>query len=157
MNGYQAVLKILEIRQRGSKHHSIGCAKLIGKLPKVIPAKQTTVVEAFVHVDHLNMQRDVILEQPSASSLPNGLLVSAIAITLPSKRLCHLPVILRNDTNRDIVIPPKTVVAAVNAIAQGIHKEHAVSEPDCSQSPAKSSLELSFDFGDSPLSIEWKE
>lgn len=156
-NGYQAVLQILEIRQRNFNSGSLGCAKLTGKVPAVVPAGQTVVLEASVNVNPVNMQRDVVLEHPSASSLPNGLLVSAIAVTLPRKRQCFLPVVVRNETNHDIVIPPKTPLADVNAIVQVLHKEQTVREPDCSKFQAKSSSELSFDFGDSPLPTEWKE
>lgn len=39
-------------------------------------------------------------------------------VTLPVKRLGTVAVIVRNETEHDVVIPPKTVIAEVNAVQE---------------------------------------
>lgn len=157
--GYRAVLKILEIRHKSSSSCNLGWAKMIGKTPEVVPAGQTVVLEGLVNVSKAHSENYVIIEQPSESSLPSGLLVSASLVSLPRKQPCHLPVVLKNETDRDIIIPPKTILADVNAVVQVLHKEQTVkaSKPPDMQAESPQPAKLSFDFGDSPLPTEWKE
>lgn len=157
--GYRAVLKVLHTRQGSSTSSSLGCARMVGKTPKVVPAGQSVILEGMANVSSAHSEKYVIIEQPSTSSLPSGLLVSASLVSLPKKQPCRLPVVLKNETEHDIAIPSKTILADVNAVVRVIHKEQTVKEsslPDMqrkSPQPAK----LSFDFGDSPLPPEWKD
>lgn len=114
--GYRAVLTILQLHQKGSTSSSLGWAKTIGKAPEVVPAGQTVVLESMVNVSSAHSEKYVIIEQPSASSLPSGLLVTASLVSLPTKQPCHLPVVLKNETEHDITIPSKTILADVNAV-----------------------------------------
>lgn len=59
-------------------------------------------------------EKCAILEQAIVPALPGGLLVSASLVNLPSRQLCKLPIVLKNETNHDIVIPPGTVLAEVS-------------------------------------------
>lgn len=132
---------------------------MTGKSPEVIPAGQSVVVEGVASIPTAHSEKYVLIEQSSTSSLPNGLLVSASLVSLPSKRLCHLPVVLKNETEHDISIPSKTVLADVNAIMRVLHKEQTIKEPKSPdmQRESSQSTKLSFDFANSPLPPEWKE
>ena len=56
------------------------------------------------------------------------------------------------------VIPPKTVLAEVHAIQQIIAKEQNTSPSNSYQSNSESAhSKMEFDFGDSPVSPEWKD
>lgn len=126
---------------------------MVGKTPEVVPAGQTVILEAMANVSSAHSGKYVILEQPSASSLPSGLLVTASLVSLPTKQPCHLPVVLKNETEHYITIPSKTILADVNAVVRVLHKEQTVKEPSPpdTQKESPQTTELSFDFGDSPL------
>lgn len=71
--------------------------------------------------------------------------------TLPVKRTYRMPVLLRNETQSDITIPPKPVLAEIHAVQQVMEKEHSA------VSNVPETKEMKFDFGESPLPPEWKE
>lgn len=89
---------------------------MVGKTPKVVPAEQTVVLKSLVHVSDAHSEKFAIVEQPLQSSLSNSLLVPASLVSLPNQRPWHLPVMFKNETEHDIVILPKTVLADVNAV-----------------------------------------
>lgn len=157
--GYRAVLNILQMRQENSTRCILGCIKTVGKVPEVVPAGQSVILEGMACVSNAHSEKYVLLEQPSASSLPSGLLVSASLVSLPTKQPCLLPVEVRNETERDIIIPSKTVLADIHAVARVIHKEQTVKEsnPPDMQTESYKPPKLSFDFGDSPLPPGWKD
>lgn len=157
--GYRAVLRILQQRQTSSTSSSLGWAKMVGKTPEVVPAGQTVILQCMTNASSAHSDKYVIIEQPSASSLPSGLLVTASLVSLPTKQPCHLPVVLKNETEHDITIPSKTILADVNAVVRVLHKEQTVKEPNPpdTQRESPQTTKLSFDFGDSPLPPEWKE
>jgi len=157
--GFRALLKILEIRQKTSCSSSLGCAKLQDKSQTVVQAGQTTVFEAMVYIPNPVAEKCAIIEQPSASPLPSSLLVLTSLVDLPVKKPCKLPVIIKNETDHDIVVLPGSVLADVNAITRVLQKEQMVkmsSSPDRSKDPTQSK-KMSFDFGNSLLPVEWKE
>ncbi len=98
----------------------------------------------------------VSVEPPTTSSLPGGLLVASSLHSLPPRqRFAQLPVVLRNDTQTDIVIPPKAVIAEVHAV-QRVEKEF--SKVDTESEKMEPILpKVPIDFGDSPLTPEWKK
>lgn len=157
--GYRAVLNILHRRQESSARSILGCIKMVGKTPEVVPSGQSVVLEGMACVSNAHSENYVLLEQPSSSSLPSGLLVSASLVNLPRKQPCMLPVALKNETEHDISIPSTTVLADIHAVVQVIHKEQTVKEPNppCMERESPKLTKLSFDFGDSPLPSEWKE
>uniref|UniRef100_A0A3B3R4V1 Gypsy retrotransposon integrase-like protein 1 n=1 Tax=Paramormyrops kingsleyae TaxID=1676925 RepID=A0A3B3R4V1_9TELE len=157
--GYRAVLKILETRQRSTSSRTLGWARMIGKMPEMVPAGQTVVLTGLVNVPNAHSGKYGIVEQPLVSTLPNGLLVPASLVSLPNRRPWHLSVMLKNETEHDIVIPPKTVLADVNAVVRVLNKEHLMREQLSAgmQMETLQPTNLSFDFGDSPLPTKWKE
>ena len=161
-HGYRAVLKIMELRHKYSSDGKLVLIKLSGQTPVVIPAYSTVVLQGVVNNRGPHQEKWALIEPPSDSSLPCGLLVSSCLITLPSKQFIRFPVVLNNETRRDITLPPQTVLAELSAV-QSILKQQTVSQPDSTQSDLPKSPEptkpttLSFDFGDSALPSDWKE
>lgn len=154
--GYRTVLKLLELRQQQAVGGNLGLVSMQGKTPEVIPAGRTVVLEGCVSVHASYTDKWAILEPPSTSSLPGGLFVSSCLLTLPTTRHhSRLPVVLKNETEHDITIPPRTVLAEVNAIQSVMQKEPTTTESNCADKPDSSNL--NYDFGDSPISTEWRE
>ena len=56
------------------------------------------------------------MEYPSSSSLPGGLLVKPCLVDLPNRRSGGLPVVVSNESEHDIIIPAKSVIAELSAI-----------------------------------------
>lgn len=84
--GYRAVLKCLELRQKqtNNSHHSV--VTLQGRHSKVIPAGETVVVEGVAVANCLLNEKSVVIEQPSSSALPGGLLVTASLVDVPQQQ-----------------------------------------------------------------------
>lgn len=136
----------------------LGLVKLRGKEPMVVPAGQRITLSGSAIVDQFNTEKGVILEPPSVSSLPDGIFLSSCLLHLPARLPYRLPVSLNNETDHDVIIPPNCIIAELNAVYSVIPQECEETSVDChgeSESTQKSNL--SFDFGDSPLSPEWKE
>lgn len=73
--------------------------------------------------------------------------------TFGDERHCHLSVVVTNPTTHDITIPPRCVVAELNAVQSLYLEEH--NDHDGKTSPIPKSV-LEFNFGDSPIPPEWK-
>uniref|UniRef100_A0A8C6PSX4 Gypsy retrotransposon integrase-like protein 1 n=3 Tax=Nothobranchius TaxID=28779 RepID=A0A8C6PSX4_NOTFU len=104
-----------------------------------------------------------LIEQPTNGSLPGGIIVDCCLISLPSHGPYKVPVVLRNETNHDITLPTNCVIAElVKADRVMPYPEPDKSDQKvlaaCSsqQQTSPSNPPLSFDFGTSPLSEEWK-
>lgn len=83
--------------------------------------------------------------------------VQDYGVQVPTNQNCKLPVVLRNETCHDIVIPAKTVLAEMHAIQWVKKNTVSTSEStDKPKDPAETSS-LSFIFEGSPLSAEWRE
>ncbi len=96
------------------------------------------------------------VEPSASSSLPGGLLVASCLHSLPPKCNIQIPVVLKNETQVDLTIPPRAVLAEVHTVQSVIEGRNPVSAPVCKDvSPAQTKIIP--DFGDSPLSSEWKE
>ncbi len=72
--GYRVVLSTLETRRRQNTSGILSYVRLKGKAPEVMAAGQTVVVEGFVTVPP-GVDKCVVVEHPSNSSLPGGLFV----------------------------------------------------------------------------------
>lgn len=90
--GYKAVLKILELRQQQNKDGNLGLVKMHGKSPQMVPAGHTVVLEGCVTVNGFTNEKSTVLEHPSLSSLPGGLLVKPVSLIclLNSHTKCQL-------------------------------------------------------------------
>ena len=101
LDGYKAVIKILEVRQKQASTEAIGWVKVMGNTPEIVPAGCTVVLDGLIHVNRAHTEKWVTVEPPTQSSLPNGLLVASCLHTLPAKRSFHLPVLIKNETKND--------------------------------------------------------
>ena len=149
--GYRVVLKVLEVRQKQARTGSLGLIKAKSFTSEVVPAGGTVVVEGQVHMTGAHREKWAMVEAASVSSLPGGLLVASSLCTLPDKRPHSMSILLKNETQHDITIPPRTVLAEIHAVQQVMGKEPSTN----STTPETKRME--FDFGDSPLPPEWRE
>ncbi len=103
---HQAVINILEKRKQQASSGAVGSVKLKGNQQEVVSAGCSVVLDGLVQVKAPLFEKWVSVEPPTMSSLPGGLLVASSLHSLPPRqRFAHLPVVLRNDTQIDIVIP----------------------------------------------------
>ncbi len=153
---HQAVINILEKRKQQASSGAVGSVKLKGNQQEVVSAGCSVVLDGLVQVKVPLFEKWVSVEPPTMSSLPGGLLVASSLHSLPPRqRFAQLPVVLRNDTQIDIVIPPKAVIAEVHAV-QRVEKEF--SKVDTESEKMEPILpKVPIDFGDSPLTPEWKK
>ncbi len=145
------MLKILDVRHKQINTEVLGCVKLEGATPEVVSAGSVAVLDGVVHLscptDNLTT-----LEQPAMLFMPGGSLLASGLYILPAKRSFSLPVLVRNDTQNDIAVPPKVVTTEMNAVQCAIEtkQRHDASQTqmnsDCSQ--------MKFEFGNSPLPAE---
>lgn len=103
-----------------------------------------------------------VLEQPLESALPGGVFVDNCLITLPTNSPFKVPVSLRNETDHDILLPSNCILAELSMsyrlIQNPCSKEEKLTSADCfSQQEKTPDPKLQFDFGQSPLSLEWRE
>lgn len=158
--GYHQVLRTLKFRHNQSSDVQLGLVNLRNTEPNVIPAGQKVVLEAFANVDGAINEKWVLVEQPSVSSLPGGIFIDSCVITLPKDSPYKIPVVVRNETDRDICLPVRCVVAELSAVKDIIPTQNTAS---CYQQSTKNAYKqscppessLKFDFGDS-LPEKWK-
>lgn len=154
--GYRVVMKVLQKRNRQREDSSIGLVRLPGKEPKVIPAGQSCVVEGQAHVNGQALDRWIVTEQPS-SSLPGGLLALNCLLTLTNESLRKLPVVLRNESKHDIIIPAKSVIAEIHALQEVLPSKRSPAKPARTDKLPKSSVKLNLNFDGSPLPADCRK
>lgn len=155
LNGYRTVLKVLQLRQQQSEDGNIGLVRMQGRDSKVIPARGTVVLEAVASMKGFHTEKSAIMEYPSSTSLPGGLLVKPCLVDLPCKRSGKLPVVVCNESDHDVIIPAKSVIAELSAIQTVLSHKQTVTKPSDSEHPK--AAELTFDFRESSIPSEWKE
>ncbi|KAL6475109.1 hypothetical protein MHYP_G00161490 [Metynnis hypsauchen] len=136
--------------------------------PSIIPAGQKVVLEGFVSGSEANNERWAVLEEPLISSLPGGIFIDSCLISIPACSPYKVPVVLRNETSHDIVLPSNSVLAEL-CIPHEISQTYNTCSPSQLSSSAVCSSQqqschdeqqsdsLSFDFGDSPLPVKWEK
>lgn len=149
--GYKVILKVLEARQRQTSTGVLGCVRMQTEVSAVVPAGQTIVMGGKIHMNSAHADRFVVVEASSKSSLPRGLLVANTLNSLPVKHSCSMSILLKNETQHDITIPPRAVLAEIHAVQQVTGPESSTLLPVADLKP------MEFDFGESPLPPEWKE
>lgn len=166
--GYQQVLKTLQLRRKQDSEGQIGVVKLGRHEQGIVPARQRVVLEGFVPGSEANNEKWAVLEEPSVSSLPGGIFIENCLISIPTRSPYKIPVVVRNETNHDIVLPSNSVLAEL-VIPHEICPTYDTCSPShlpssstvCSQQQSRHdeqpSDRLSFEFGDSPLPVQWKE
>ncbi|KAK7910386.1 hypothetical protein WMY93_015070 [Mugilogobius chulae] len=150
-HGYRAVLKTLQLSHQQKEEGNIGVVRLLSKAPVRVPAGRTIVIEGSAKVSSPPSSQNVLLQHP-ASALPGGLCVSSCLISLPALPPYKVPVIISNESEQDIFIPPYSIIADLEAY-HCVLSEHRVTHPTA-EGPSSS---VNIDFGDSPLSPEWKK
>lgn len=118
--------------------------------PVSIPAGQTIVLESSAKVDTPITAKWAIIEHPS-SALPGGLCVQSCLITLPRHSPYKVPVVIKNESEHDALIPPLSIIADFGE-APTILSQQAVA----STTTDNKKTTLEFNFGDSPIPLEWK-
>lgn len=154
--GYRVVLSVLQQRQKQKENSSLGLVKLSGKESEVIPAGQSRVLEGLVHVNAKTPDKWVVVESPSTSSLPGGVLVTNCLLTLPAQLSQKLPVVLRNESKHDIVIPAKSVIAEIHAIQEVVSASQIQKSEQSQKSESNKPVLLNLNFADSPVPNKWK-
>ena len=150
-HGYKAVLKLLQIRHQQQQAGSGEVMRLASRTPVLIPAGHTTVVEGSIHSSMSSPGQWALVEHP-ASPLPGGLCVKNSLIMLPSQSHEKIPVILSNESDQDVTVPPLSTIAQL-AVSLQILSHSVSSKPSPSES---SSTTLKLEFGESPVPAEWK-
>ncbi|KAK7921783.1 hypothetical protein WMY93_008685 [Mugilogobius chulae] len=150
-HGYRAVLKTLQLTHQQRDSGNVGVVRLLSKVPVRIPAGRTLVIEGTARTSSPSPSQSVLLHHPD-SALPGGLCVSSCLITLPAHSPYKVPVIVTNESEQDVYIPSLSVIAELETY-HCILSEHRVTN-----FPAKStSSHLNLNFGDSPITSEWRE
>lgn len=150
--GYKVVLKTLAARKKHSVNSGLGEVRLHSTDCETIGAGQTKVLEGSITRRVPETGKWVTVEAPTTTSLPGGLFVEDGLATLPSKFPRCIPVILKNESDHAITLTPKTIIAEIHAIQSVQPANNKTVNP---KSENKSNLQ--FDFGDSPISSEWKQ
>lgn len=142
------------MRHRQKTDSSFGVLRLSSKEPEVIGPCETKVVEGSINCRVPYAGKWVVVEPPTTSSLPGGVMVANGLASLPPKLPCCKPVILKNESGHDVVISPKSMIAEVNAIQSVL--PITSTNPDTPTKPEQKP-KISLDFGDSPIPDKWKE
>lgn len=100
--GDRAVLYTLELRHKRYETGIFGHVRLKSRTPEVLTAGQTVVLEGAVHVLETPVDKWVVVEHPTISSLPGGAVVKCCLLTLPSDKSGCLPVVLTNEADHDV-------------------------------------------------------
>lgn len=162
-HGYNYVVRTLQIQRKQQACGKLGVVKLRGRELEVLPAKQKVLLEGCMYVSSFNTEKCGLLEQPSTSIFPGGVFVDCCLISLPEHGSRKLPVFLRNETERDIILPANCIIADLLAV-DAVLENHPVTDKngqkhivECTtqQAETKNSVK-SFDFGPS-LPEEWRE
>lgn len=117
--GYAQVLKALQHQQYSSG--TLGHVKLRGSTPEVIPAGQKVLLQGFVGARAVCSEEWALLEEPSNSNLPGGIFMDRCLITIPTQAPYKVPVILRNESDHDIILPTNCVIAELTVAHEIVH------------------------------------
>lgn len=151
--GFKAILNVLGHRFKQKSNSIIGSVRIMGTKPECVPAGQTLVLEGSISTHKLSSDKWVLMESPSETPLPGGLLCTSCLVTLPPRTSQKIPVILKNETEHDILVPAKSVIAELHSLQSVITKEAAMG----SSNEVEDAQPFTIDFGDSPIPGEWKK
>lgn len=146
--GYKVVLKTLEIRWRQNTSGVLGHVRLRSRAPKVLMAGQTVVVGGSIS-NPCRIDQTILVEHSPDSSLPGGVFVKRCLLNQSENQMNSIPVVLTNETNHDITIPPRCVIAELYAVDS--------LQPLSKTSNSNGEGDFTLNFGDSPLPQVWKE
>lgn len=150
-SGYRAVLQTLQVTYQQSCSDHLGVVTLLSRSPVLVPAGQAVLLKGSANI-LAPVSQYAIIQHPD-SGLPGGLCVSSCLVALPTRSPHQVPVMVTNETEQDVYIPSSTVIAELGAYECIVTEQHVNSSSADEQNGAP----LNFNFGDSPLSQEWKE
>ncbi len=156
--GYRAILYTLELRHKRNETGTLGHVRMKSQIPEVLAAGQAVVLEGICHMPGTPVDKWVVVEHPTVSSLPGGVVVKCCLLTLPYEKSGCLPVVLINEADHDVTIPRRCVIADIHAMESVLSPNGSPSKSDSQSVKPEESKEpkIAFDFGDSPLSQEWR-
>uniref|UniRef100_A0A8C6PS61 ribonuclease H n=1 Tax=Nothobranchius furzeri TaxID=105023 RepID=A0A8C6PS61_NOTFU len=155
-SGYIAVYKILQCRHVQKSNDQYAPVILKSDQPHTITAGQATVLKGCLVTRLFHGEKAVILEHPTSTSLPGGILVKTCLVDLPQLRPCSLPVVVSNESDHDIHIPARAIITEISTFQEVISKEKHIEYSDQSTESLPPS-QPQYNFGDSPLPPDWKE
>lgn len=146
--GYKQVLKMLEMRLKQNVEGNVGLVRVSDSFTGDSSRSKCSSLWS-------SLCCRFTFRQVGGCGTPvlfHGLIVKTCMVTLGDNRHCYVPVVVVNSTTHDITIPPRCVVAELKAI-QSVCSEQ--SDHGSVVEPIPTSV-LEFNFGDSPISPEWK-
>ncbi|XP_068078506.1 heat shock 70 kDa protein 12B isoform X1 [Danio rerio] len=150
-------MQVLEFVHRQGAEGNLGWVNLNCRVPESIPAGKTVVLEGSVRMSTPVTDRWVVVEAPRASSLPGGIMVSSCLLSLPAGGK-YLPIVLKNETEHDVVLPPKIRLAEVNSIQCVMpNGQNNVLTSSVNLTKNSEDSKIHFNFDNSPLTSEWRE
>lgn len=151
----KVVLKILDARKRWSVDSSLGEVRLHSSGSEtIIIASQTQVLKRTGNLRTSNAGRWVMVASAKSAPLPGGMLVTDGLASLLSKLPHWILVIIKDESDHDITLSTKAVIAEIHTIKCVQSTESPNSE---TQTKPDYKPKLSFDFGNSSVTSEWKE
>lgn len=155
--GSRVVYKVMQQRHKQKEDSSLGLLRLSGRNPTIIPAGESRLIDATAHVKSQCTDRWVVVEAPTSSSLPGGVLVTSCLLTLPDDPSKKLPVVVRNESKHDITLPARSIVAEMYALQEVVKSNHRTAHAAHQGSPSKLPKDVKLNFDDSPIPAEWRE
>lgn len=166
---FQLVKHLYQRYKIHQQNGRVGTVKLQSKKCITIPAGERVALTGYAR--HVPVAADVtLLVEPPQSNLPGGLFFCSYIMTSPSCPSFKVPVLVKNETARDITVPAGHIIAELSltkavsslpshdAKATSSEPSHPASaSATCNAMNVSDSSKLTFDFADSPLSEEWKE
>ncbi|KAL6459407.1 hypothetical protein MHYP_G00328790 [Metynnis hypsauchen] len=125
--------------------------KWTGPGPLVIPAVADHIAVCKVRETQPLSQSILITERTSSPALPPGVFVQPTVLFSSALDKDNFLVMLRNESLKETSIPAGTVIALLHTADTVMVAKGNDSAPPPQIDPSR------FDFGDSPISAEWKE
>ncbi|KAI7799692.1 hypothetical protein IRJ41_009439 [Triplophysa rosa] len=140
----------LALDASGGEDDAVGCVKLSGSDPLILPPMSGCCVKGEVEATESLGHEILMMDASSVTSLPAGVLVQSVVVPSDILKNNNFVVPVQNESLKEVVIPVGTVIGhlftadPVNAVSvnEGCDK---TLDPNL------------FNFGDSPISEEWKE
>lgn len=150
-HGYRAVLKTLQLIHQQNDAEGVGVVRLLSRVPVRVPAGRTLVIEGSASMSLPSSSCQSVLLHHPVSALPGGLCINSCLISLLAHAPYKVPVIVTNESDQDVCIPPLSVIAELENY-QCILSQHQVASHLTKNTPV-----LNLNFDDSPIPLEWKK
>ena len=152
-HGYRAVLQLLQLRYQQTKISGESVVRLASTSPIMIPAGHTLALEGSFAASTPLAGSWALVEQPF-TPLPGGLCVKNCLVSLPKEASHRIPVIVHNESEQVITLPPRSIISDV-AVTPQILSHNVTFNNAKNRNTDK--VDLHFEFGNSPIPPDWKE